>query len=1561
MQPLDPSTPHRTSRRPGADGRTSSNGMSAPPASAESDTSGTNGDTSGTNGGASGTGLDDAPSVSGAQAQDESTVETAAPLFPMPSELLPWDEEVLDIAAAGADAYAMETRVERVDVLTPGDAIRRGEMDSLRAGEVETFADHVAGEENVTVNGKLVERVGHSSTVVADRLETTIDGRMTVTVPGWPGNKLSGEDGVMLGGAMTDTWTGGLLIAAAMSDDLAIGAGVRITSPVDMWLNQLTGMEERPGTTAADLVMVDLCGTLFDREYGAGVHAAGVAVFSGTVYQTQRTGFWPMMRVAVGVRNLLPGAAPGTAEPAPPAPPGGPVGLGEGAMVATGAARAGAGTARSLESFQDMGRLAGSAGELEDAANVRHAEDTAGTLDELSASARLADNGMGEVDGGRHVGGLPDNGFRSPLTEAQLDEASFLPDGFNSETALGRIDHVVYGPPGGAAHGGGETLSGLIDTRTLMLEDVRTMVANKLDEMTDAGKQLEEFEELPRGADKGAGPTGLNPGVPWPGAAVEGEDARKAQLMAEVDALKSLEDAVDGGEDPSSAVPRLIEEARNLYGAEDVRTQAYVDMGDWFTDYADATKVDEKLAELDLYMLARAEILADRDPRVAIRAVLENGESGAATQAAAQTVLRNLNSRAFKLTGSVPDGLDTAGLQAVWRGRAEDLRTAASSIDTSTPQGAERANALNDLARNLGIGALDMKQGRDPRAKLLQQISALDARTFLDGADGGGEIAVLRTAIAEYADLVVDFRGATNIVGGADESGSPLVVGGGMRATAGSGTGLEAPPPYPGLPDTFGREVELLIDVPPYSPALPVSVPDEFRLLLDVEPEQVVGGVEDGATAVARLDDTVSVEDAVPAVQPRLGADGAQWPVGGAGDVADPDALGDGLRGDYQRVEVTASEDAGGETVALSEDTQAVVDGMPVRDVPEDFDWSATVDQLNSQYLEHRRGSDWRATLAYTDVLEGMRAELMSAVTDLGGNLDDYGDLNLKQLRAGVEAMLEQAEQTDDAVQARLATRFLESLDANTYNAWEDLANRADEFDAAARGTSQPLDPHIDRGKLLDWLQGRFQDALERGVTESSQAASDEATYFQQMVVALEDGRSPLAESGEEIAYMRATTQGTKADAYAGFHDELMQVMADPAFHRTAGDMGDDTYAPVAFLRPELGEVPVNVEPGLQTQAFSTAVAEPDAGVLPGGEVAGGEYRANAETINQQLGDNDFAQAPEAQPQGIERAEETEEAAQQGSRGILKNREPGGGRVNLDSNRIVNQGPDEHATELRLELWSERMVDEANAEALRNQGGYGHYMDATANLRPRWQQQEDAVGLNPYAAARVDAANQLWDAQRGVDTRAPSEWSRMPDPGGYRSWDSGARGRKSVRFGDAEVLTVFADAEDVRKARNQFRDLDAGNAIMPWWTGSGINRPTEALDLDEAVRHVPTPRGPGDRRGYPSKWRAARQPGFGRVADAPGAFPFNAREQVIADLMKGQRIEVSHLDAMHGVVDDSVRAGRVRHKEWLDMSALLRSLRYGTVLGDSRPFAQAVDWKTLNRLLDALDSSAALL
>ena len=486
-------------------------------------------------------------------------------------------------------------------------------------------------------------------------------------------------------------------------------------------------------------------------------------------------------------------------------------------------------------------------------------------------------------------------------------------------------------------------------------------------------------------------------------------------------------------------------------------------------------------------------------------------------------------------------------------------------------------------------------------------------------------------------------------------------------------------------------------------------------------------------------------------------------------------------------------------------------------------------------------------------------------------------------------------------------------------------------------------------------------------VEANDQLASHEMTYYQQMAVAVAEGRNPITDSGDQIAYLYATNRAAQAEIYMQFETRLVDVMSNPEFHKSATVMGDDTYAPVNFLRPELGNPPPAGAGDVQTQIFDAEAAQ-----LGGGaDAVSGNYAANREVINEHVGGTDFARVPEV-PEGIEPppAQAVEEAPQ-GPRGILRNADAGGGPVGLGESRIINRGPDgENVPDEIMELWAERMLDESNEAARGNQGGYGNYMDQMAELRTRHQRMEDRVALNPYAAARVEAANQMWDAQRGRDVRPPAEWDRAVDRNGMRSWDHSGwrlppmdrpRVRKSVRFGGADVLAVPFDAEDVRKARNQFRDMDQGNAALNWWTGSGINRPTEALDADEAVRHVPTPRLATDRPSYPSSWRASRQPGFGRLADAPGTFPVNARERMMTELMQGKRLDSSHIDLLQGTLSDAVRADRVQHREWLKMNALLCSLRGGVVLGDTRSFSRALDSKTLATMLDMLESAATAL
>ena len=236
------------------------------------------------------------------------------------------------------DAFAMELRSETIEQLVGGDALRRGESERIEAGCSQTNADLVAGRDRVRVHGSLHEHTGHGLAEVAAHLHTTVDGVLDVHA----GN----EDTVLLAGHMSNLWNGGTAIVAAMTDDTAAGGGIRVTTPLDLWVHGLMGVEERIGTCTADAVLMESGATHYEREYGPGVHAAGLAVYAGSLYQSSRSTFRPLMRVSSGVRNLIAagdggggggGAGNAPAASPPPASAAGGAGSDAGAGSAPGA------------------------------------------------------------------------------------------------------------------------------------------------------------------------------------------------------------------------------------------------------------------------------------------------------------------------------------------------------------------------------------------------------------------------------------------------------------------------------------------------------------------------------------------------------------------------------------------------------------------------------------------------------------------------------------------------------------------------------------------------------------------------------------------------------------------------------------------------------------------------------------------------------------------------------------------------------------------------------------------------------------------------------------------------------------------------------------------------------------------------------------------------------------------------------------------------------------------------------------------------------------------------
>ena len=292
-------------------------------------------------------------------------------------------------------AHALELRAESMLHYSERGAERTGELDRTEVGLSDDNRDVVAGRDEVEIDGMLEEHTGHGLVHVADDVEINVGGplRMHAHL----------EDNIIMGGVMRDEWSGGTFITAAMSDDMAAGLGIRCTAPLDLWVHGLVGMEERPGTCAADGVLFEIAGTLYEREYGPSAHVALVARHSGTVVTTMKTGFRPLMKTAIGVRNLIPGGGGGSgaasASPpaAPPAPGGGAGGEAAGAVTLTavesgGALGRGAAGGGDTEEIISVARTAESASQTTEIENLQYPASTADNVDNL---ARVEVDGTG--------------------------------------------------------------------------------------------------------------------------------------------------------------------------------------------------------------------------------------------------------------------------------------------------------------------------------------------------------------------------------------------------------------------------------------------------------------------------------------------------------------------------------------------------------------------------------------------------------------------------------------------------------------------------------------------------------------------------------------------------------------------------------------------------------------------------------------------------------------------------------------------------------------------------------------------------------------------------------------------------------------------------------------------------------------------------------------------------------------------------------------------------------------------------------------------------------------
>ena len=347
-------------------------------------------------------------------------------------------------------AHALELRAESMLQYAERGAQRTGELDRTEVGVSDDNRDVVAGRDDVEIDGMLEEHTGHGLVHVADEVEMNVGGRLRMHA--------HLEENIIMAGVMRDEFAGGTFVTAAMSDDMAAGLGLRCTAPLDVWVHGLVGMEERPGTCAADGILFEIAGTLYEREYGPSAHVALVARHQSTVVTTMKTGFRPLMKVALGVRNLIPGGGGGggNASASPPAAPPAPGG-GEAAGAATlTAAESGGALGRGAAGSDDTDEIVSVVRTVENASDAAEVEDLqhpASTADNLDDLARVEGEGYQQV---AEIYEQPIPASAASGTDADPAGAAAAPSGASSRRPPPPLDRTEPGAEGydfGKAYG----------------------------------------------------------------------------------------------------------------------------------------------------------------------------------------------------------------------------------------------------------------------------------------------------------------------------------------------------------------------------------------------------------------------------------------------------------------------------------------------------------------------------------------------------------------------------------------------------------------------------------------------------------------------------------------------------------------------------------------------------------------------------------------------------------------------------------------------------------------------------------------------------------------------------------------------------------------------------------------------------------------------------------------------------------------------------------------------------------------------------------------------------
>ena len=506
-------------------------------------------------------------------------------------------------------AHALELRAESMLQYSERGAERTGELDRTEVGVSDDNRDVVAGRDQVEIDGMLDEHTGHGLVHVADEVELNVGGplRMHAHL----------EDNIIMGGVMRDEWSGGTFITAAMSDDMAAGLGLRCTAPLDLWVHGLVGMEERPGTCAADGILLELAGTLYEREYGPSVHGALVARHSGTVVTTMKTGFRPLMKTALGVRNLIPGGGGGgggDASVSPPAAPPAPGGGEAAGAVTLTAAESGGALGRGVAGSDDTDEIVSVVRTVEtasDTAEVENLQHPAGTADNLDDLARVEAEGTGY----RQVAEI----YEQPIPAAAASEPDAAPVPGRGPAAADRTPPLDLTEPGTEGYDFRKSYGSLRERNHFYRLDANwrgNFVMRDLLDTIDS-RAIALFEEVGGSLDDVTGDYRTRTSAihtALEAMAEQPEIAANAERLADIrGAIDELEGLVQGR--LAEVAARTDEFAGTALGSQRVPIDRHIDtdmLRNWFQEqlqqaqdkFAWALTIDDPNAEVPLHQLA---------------------------------------------------------------------------------------------------------------------------------------------------------------------------------------------------------------------------------------------------------------------------------------------------------------------------------------------------------------------------------------------------------------------------------------------------------------------------------------------------------------------------------------------------------------------------------------------------------------------------------------------------------------------------------------------------------------------------------------------------------------------------------------------------------------------------------------------------------------------------------------------------------------------------------------------------------------------------------------------